>query len=67
MRSAATLEGQCRVVEEEGVGQGGRRRGGTKRAQQAPGLIVIKQPYSKEGPMNKSANPSIRGMCLNLS
>lgn len=40
---------------------------GAKRAQQAPGLIVIKQPYSKEEPMNKSANPSIRGMCLNLS
>lgn len=28
MRSAATLEGQCRVVEEEGVGQGGGGEGG---------------------------------------
>lgn len=55
------------MVEHGGVRVGGVGRRGTKRAQQAPGLIVIKQPYFKEEPMNKSANPSIRGMCLNLS
>lgn len=52
--SKAMLEGQCSVV-------------GGKKGPTSTRLIVIKQPYSKAGPMNKSANPSIRGMCLNLN
>lgn len=68
MRSAETLEGQCRLVKEGwGNVEEWRGEGLVKKALQAAGLVVIKQPSSKGEPMNKSANPSIRGTCLNLS